>query len=148
MYVLTSGGGVDVPALGKKWDILRNQRTVGHNNSDSIKIKIFLKLMTGLKGDKRKVEYHLALALALKGKIIDSFEDTTDRGCIIEKLIDKDIPLGMWMGHIWYYPQYKKTYTRLNKEELKKVMKQGDSIREKLRVKISEEYLNEDAKSK
>lgn len=58
MYVLTSDGGVDIPGLKDKWDILRNQRIVGHDNSDDVKVRKVLDLMTGLKGDARKVEYH------------------------------------------------------------------------------------------
>ena len=48
-YVLTSDGGVDIPSLGSKWDILRNQRIVGHENDDITKVINILKLMKGIK---------------------------------------------------------------------------------------------------
>jgi len=33
MYVLISDGVVDIPALGDGWNILINQRIVGHDSS-------------------------------------------------------------------------------------------------------------------
>lgn len=69
-YVLASDGGINIPGLGNKWDILKNQRTVGENNSDLVKAKFLLNLMKDLKGEERKVIYHLALALAKNGKVI------------------------------------------------------------------------------
>lgn len=133
MYVLTSDGGVDIPALGDKWDILRNQRIVGHDNTDIQKVNTLLELMKGIKKDERKVEYYLSLALALKGKLISSFEDITDRGYIVEELPYGNIPSGMWMGYVWYYPELNKTYTQLNEKELKEINKQGDGLRRKLK---------------
>lgn len=63
-YVLASDGGVDIPGLGKKWDILRNQRIVGEDKTDLEKADKLLNLMRGLKRGKRKAVYRLALALA------------------------------------------------------------------------------------
>ena len=138
MYVLTSDGGVDIPSLGSKWDILRNQRIVGHDNLDIEKIYKLLTLMKGLEGEERKVEYHLALALAKDGEIVGSLEGITDRGYITEELVNRDVPWGKWMGHVWYFPKFKKVYTQLNEEELKEVMKQGDTVKQKLEGIIGE----------
>lgn len=132
-YVLTSDGGVDIPSLGSKWDILRNQRIVGHENDDIKKVIKILELMQGIKKKDRKVEYHLALALALKGKILGVLEEITDRGYIIEKMPEGDIPFGMWMGYVWYYPKFQKTFTQLKEIELEEVNKQGDILKERLK---------------
>ncbi len=117
MYVLTSDGGVDIPGLGDKWDILKNQRIVGHDKTDLEKANELLSLMVNLKGEQRRVEYHLAIAFAFEGKILWSGEDITDRGYITEKLVDENIPSGFWMGHVWYYPQFNNVSTRITKEE-------------------------------
>jgi len=135
-YVLTSDGGVDIPSLGSKWDILRNQRIVGHENDDITKVINILKLMKGIKKEDRKVEYHLALALALEGKIVGVLEGITDRGYIIEKMPKGDIPFGMWMGHIWYYPKFQKTFTQLDEIELNEANSQGDVLKEGLKKLI------------
>jgi XTP/dITP diphosphohydrolase len=132
MYVLASDGGVDIPALGDRWDILRNQRIVGHENEDIVKANKVLSLMNGIKREDRRVEYHLALALALKGKVVGVLEDITDHGYIVEEIPEGDMPFGMWMGHIWYYPKFEKTLTQLNKKELEEVNMQGDVLKEKL----------------
>jgi len=137
-YVLASDGGVDIPGLGGKWDILRNQRIVGENNTDLEKAEKLLNLMKNLKGEKRKAAYHLALALAKKGKLIWGTEQISDRGYIAEKLPDREIPPYRWMSHLWYYPQYNKTIDQLNDEEKEAVRKQGAGIKKSLRRKINE----------
>lgn len=131
-FVLTSDGGVDIPTLGNKWDILRNQRIVGENNSDQEKVKILINLMSELKNEDRKCTYHLALSLAKNGKLIWSFKDIYDTGYIIEKPDNSVIPTHRWMGHIWYYPQYQKTFNQLNESEINEVREQGSNIKENL----------------
>lgn len=133
MYVLTSDGGVDIPSLGDRWDLLRNQRIVGHDNDDLTKAMKVLDLMKDIKGDGRKVEYHLALALAKEGKILGTLEEITDRGYIVEVLPEGNISSGMWMGHIWYYPKFGKTLTQLENGELDEVNSQGDVLKSRLR---------------
>ncbi len=137
-YVLASDGGVDILGLGEKWDILRNQRIVGENNTDLERAEKLLDLMKDLKGEKRKAAYHLALALAKKGKLIWSTEQISDRGYIAEELIDKEIPPYRWMGHLWYYPHHNKVFNKLSEEEKKEVRKQGAGIKRGLRRKINE----------
>lgn len=137
-YVLASDGGVDIPGLGKKWDILRNQRIVGENKTDLEKADKLLQLMKGLKGEKRKASYRLALALAKKGIIIWSTEQITDRGYLVEKLTDRLIPEYRWMGHLWYYPQYKNVFNKLSEKEKDGVRKQGLRLKRSLRRKIKE----------
>lgn len=137
MYVLASDGGVDIPGLGDRWDILRNQRIVGHDNTDLEKANKLLSLMTGLKGEQRRVEYYLAIALALNGKVLWSGEDITDRGYIVEKLVDENIPSGFWMGHVWYYPKYNQISTRISKEEQLENRKLEDGLKKRLREYIT-----------
>lgn len=136
-YVLSSDGGVDIPGLGKKWDILRNQRTVGENNTDIVKADNLLRLMKGLDTKNRRVVYYLALALAKEGKLIWSTQDIYDKGYIIEKLPDRRIPTYLWMGHLWYYPKYKRVFNKLTEKEKKEVRKQGINLKKSLRNVIN-----------
>lgn len=131
-FVLTSDGGVDIPGLGNKWDILRNQRIVGENNSDQEKVEVLINLMKGLKGEKRKCTYYLALSLAKNGKLIWCFKDIYDTGYIIKKPDNSAIPTHRWMGHVWYYPQYQRVFNQLNEIEINKVRQQGNNIKENL----------------
>lgn len=137
-YVLASDGGVEIPGLGKKWDILRNQRIVGENNTDLGKAEKLLDLMKDLKGEKRKASYRLGLAVAKTGKLIWSTEQISDRGYIAEKLPDREIPPSRWMGHLWYYSQYHKVFNKLSEEEKEAVRKQGVGIKESLGKVITE----------
>jgi len=137
-YVLASDGGVDIPALGDKWDILKNQRIVGEGSTDLEKAQKLLKLMKELKNEKRKSSYRLALALARKGKLIWTDEKVTDKGIIAKNLYDKNIPPYRWMGHLWYYPQFKKVFNQLSGDEKLKVRQRGKSLRMSLQKKIKE----------
>ena len=137
-YVIASDGGVDIPGLGDKWDILRNQRTVGENNSDKEKVRILIGLMDGLKGEDRRCRYRLALALARKGQLLWSFEDISDVGYIVEKPEDFPILPYRWMSHVWYYPQYEKTLDQLDETERKEIRRQGDQIKKELRRYLKE----------
>jgi inosine/xanthosine triphosphate pyrophosphatase family protein len=135
-YVLASDGGVDIQGLGKKWDILRNQRTVGEDKTGLEKADKLLNLMRGLKKEKRKAIYYLSLALAKNGILIWSTEKVYDKGYIAEELPDRNISQGLWMGHLWYYPQYKKVFNKLSEEEKQVVRKQGEGIKKDLQLKI------------
>jgi inosine/xanthosine triphosphate pyrophosphatase family protein len=137
-YVLTSDGGVDIPALGSKWNILKNQRTVGENKSDKEKVKALLNLMEGLRGEDRRCSYQLALALAKNGRLLWSHQDISDVGYIIKKPDDSEIPPYRWMGHLWYYPKFKKTFNQMNEKERNEVRKQGDRIKEELQRFLEE----------
>lgn len=141
-FVLASDGGIDIPGLGNKWDILKNQRTVGENKSDLEKAEKLLELMKNLKGEKRKAEYHLGLALAKNGKLIWSTEQISDRGLIARSLPDKEIPLYRWVGHLWYYPKYKKVFNKLNEEQKEEVRQQGIRIKKSLEKAIKSQLAN------
>jgi inosine/xanthosine triphosphate pyrophosphatase family protein len=112
------------------------KRTVGENKTDQEKVKVLIKLMEGLKGEKRKCVYHLALALAKNGKLIWSFEDIYDSGFITDNPGKSEIPKGKWMGFVWFYPQYQKVSTELNQKELLEVRKQGNKLKENLQQYI------------
>lgn len=136
-YVLTSDGGVDIPGLGEKWDVLKNQRTVGETKTDKEKVDTLISLMKGLKGNDRKCIYRLALALAKDGNLLWSFEDITDAGYIIENPENINIPPYRWMGHVWYYPQFDKTFNQTSEAERNEVRKFAVKMKEKL-----QQYLN------
>ena len=135
---MASDGGVDIPGLADKWDILRNQRIVGENKTDVEKAEKLLELMKGLKGEKRKASYRLALALAIKGSLIWSTEQISDKGYISEELVSREIPPYRWMGQLWYYPQFKKVFNMLNDEEKEIVREQGQGIKQDLRKIIND----------
>ncbi|KKP92274.1 MAG: Non-canonical purine NTP pyrophosphatase [candidate division WS6 bacterium GW2011_GWC1_36_11] len=136
MYALASDGGTDIPGLGDKWDMLKNQRTVGENSTDLEKVKKLLSLMNGLKGEERKVICYLSVALAYQGNIIWSTEEMNDNGYIIDTLTSEDIPLGRWMGHVWYYPQFKEVNTKITEEQRLEIRNQEEGIKMELREVI------------
>jgi inosine/xanthosine triphosphate pyrophosphatase family protein len=131
-YVLASDGGNDIPGLGKKWDVLRNQRVVGETKTDKEKVAVLMDLMKGLKGDRRRCTYYLALALAKNGELLWSWMDKIDEGVIVEKPAERKIPPYLWMGHVWYYPKFDKTANELNENEKVEVRKQSMELKDGL----------------
>jgi inosine/xanthosine triphosphate pyrophosphatase family protein len=135
-YVLTSDSGNDIPGLGDRWDILRNQRIVGENSTDREKVQKIMSLMDGLKGEERLAEEHFALALGYKGEVIWSAEDTVDTGYIVEMASEDEIPPYKWMGHVWYYPDLGKTYNNMTDSEVENKRKRSSKLRSLLKEKI------------
>ncbi|NQU83127.1 MAG: hypothetical protein HQ536_00285, partial [Parcubacteria group bacterium] len=113
---------------------------VGEDKTDIEKAEKLLDLMKNLKREKRNASYCLALALAKKGNLIWSTEQISDKGLILEKLPDRKIPPYRWMGHLWYYPQYKKVFNKLSEKEKEKTREQAIGIKKDLR-RIIEEIL-------
>lgn len=138
MYVLTSDAGNDIPGLGDRWDVLRNQRIVGHDNTDLEKVHRLLDIMKGLRGEDRLATHRFALALGKGGKVLWSMEDTIAKGYITEDLIDENIPEYRWFGHVWYYPEFKKVYNYLTEEELEKVREEGRNMKEEVESCLSQ----------
>ncbi len=132
MYVLASDAGNDIPSLGDRWDVLRNQRIVGHDNTDLEKVNRLLDIMKDLKGEDRKATHRFALALGKGGEVLWSDEDVIGYGYITEDLVDEDIPIYKWFGHVWYYPKYKKVFNYLTEKELEEVREEGKGMKERL----------------
>lgn len=132
LLTLASDAGVDIPALGEKWNFLKSQRMVGQEKSDLEKVKTLLKIMEGLQGEDRRIENYLALALAKNGKLLWVDEDITERGYVTEDLVDENIPENRWLGHIWYYHEFNKVFNKLNDIELIKVREQSKNLKKSL----------------
>ena len=92
--------------------------------------------MKGLKGEERKCVYYLALAVARKGQLLWSAEGITDIGYITTKPEKTAIPPSRWMGHIWYYPEFKKTFNQMNEAERNEVRKVGAKLKNELQTYI------------
>jgi len=131
-FVLASDGGVDIPKLKNKWNVLKNQRIVGENKTDQEKVDFLINLMKNLKEEDRKCIDYFALAIAKNGQLIWSFEDIYNYGYIIEKPNKKEIPKGRWMSSVWFYPQFQKTYLEINKKELTEINKYRNNLKSEL----------------
>lgn len=119
--VFTSDAGVDIPGLGNKWDKRMPQRMVGEHKTDREKVETLIKLMEGLKGEKRTCQYLIALALAKQGKLLWSDSAVCDQGIILENPSLEGIGESMWMSRVWFYPKLNKTYEQLSPEEKSQV---------------------------
>jgi XTP/dITP diphosphohydrolase len=131
-YVLTSDVGNDIPALGDKWDMLRNQRIVGKYNTDMDKANFLLNLMKDLKGEERSFTTYFALALAKEGKVLWSEEQMIYKGYIVESIKEKEIQHDLWGQSLVYYPDFKKRGIELTREEEEELKEKNYNLKERL----------------
>jgi inosine/xanthosine triphosphate pyrophosphatase family protein len=89
---LASDGGVEIPALGQRWDPLRTNRFV--EGDPWVKAHALLELMSGLAGDARTAAWTEALSVALDGRSLASW---TVRGpaCFVARRVPAHV------GALW-----------------------------------------------
>lgn len=109
---ISTDGGAVIPSL-KGWDPLRTRR---FGNSDAERIASVMQLMAGEKD--RTVEWHEALAIAEKGRLIFSAEERALDGVISKEFDPTKYQEGIWLCSITDFPQFGgKNYFDLSPEE-------------------------------
>lgn len=118
MLTLASDGGLEIPALGERWQALRTRRNAGEGADDAARIRHLLELMRGLHGEERRARWHEALALAQGGAALHVWTASGDGGLIAEQAPPGTADDPFWTERIRYYPAAAKTYHGLSAEEL------------------------------
>jgi inosine/xanthosine triphosphate pyrophosphatase family protein len=78
---LASDGGLEIPALGARWDPLRTSRFTSHAGPRE-KALALIELTTDLSADARSARWTEALAVALDGRVLASWTEHGPR-CFI-----------------------------------------------------------------
>ena len=120
VFVLANDCGAKIPGLGKNWQEQLTKRQVGGEKASELdKIKTLLKLMRNLKGEKRKIQWGDAIAIATNGKLLGSIVALSPIGYVIEKLPSKPkIISGAPLATIEYKPRFGKVYSELTEKEI------------------------------
>jgi len=138
-YVISSDSGVDIPALGNNWNALKTKRFIKKKNAtDFDRMDELLKLMSSKEGSERLVYWKEAIAIAKNGKVIYSTESKSCPMLLQKTYNPKKYKKGIWLCSLFYYPQYKKNYFDLTKEELES---DGEDTWWELKDKV-ESFLN------
>lgn len=130
---LASDGGVEIPALGERWEPLRTGRAAGPNATDADKAHHLLALMRGLTGAARTVQWSEAVALAAGGETIALWEASATRGVLTESYDATNARPGFWVYSLWYFPAFGRRYVDLTPEELEGVDGTWMALREQAR---------------
>lgn len=109
---ISTDGGAIIPELSE-WEPLRTRR---FGKTDEERINGLLGLMSGK--EIRKVEWHEALAIADKGKLIFSTLERAMDGVISQSFDKKKYEEGIWLCSITDFPQFEnRNYFDLTDEE-------------------------------
>lgn len=114
---IASDGGLNIPALGDRWDPLQTHRFAGEDASEEERARALLKMMEGLHGDQRRAFFVEAVALAHRGDLLGEWEAQGEDALVAEAMPDRLIP-GFWAGSLLYYPRLGKSGLQLAPETL------------------------------
>ena len=104
-YAIGTDAGALIPSLGSNWNGLLTKRFAGASNiSDWDRMEALLKLMDGLEGNKRKVAWKEAVAIASPKGIIFSTEVDGDEGLIQKTYKKEQYQEGIWLCTLTSYP--------------------------------------------
>lgn len=120
-FVISTDGGVLIPALGNTWNGLYTRRFAGEDVSDFERIKKLLEVAKPLKGAERKVVWKEAVAIGKAGKVLFSKEALGVAGILQENFDPTKYIKGIWVCSLWFFPQYNKSFFDLTIKERQKV---------------------------
>lgn len=117
MMAIASDGGLVVPALGDKWQSLYTHRFAGPEATNAQRLERLLEMMRPFYGDQRRATWVEAVALAVGGELLASWELTGATGFIADEPATVPEGSGFWVFSAWYFPAVGKTYSQLSQEQ-------------------------------
>ena len=118
---IASDGGLGIPALGSGWERLLTARFAGEDATDEVRARRLLALAAGKTGEERRVSWTEAIALAEKGQLLASWEESGTEGYLTESYDPASAIPGFWVYSLWRVPRFNKRYVELTPEELAQV---------------------------
>ena len=118
---IASDGGLAIPTLGSQWDSVRTARFAGPNAGDLRRVEALLELMRGRVGPERRAYWVEAVALADRGRVLQTWRRQSRAGAIAEAYRPEQIVPGFWVFTLWRFPHLGKRYVDLTPDELEQV---------------------------
>lgn len=113
---IASDGGIEIPVLGSSWNGLYTARAAGPGADDQARAEHLLEVMRGQ--TNRRVCWTEAVAVAERGKHIESWEASGNEGVLAETYDPTNAIPGFWVYSLWHYPKLGRRYVDLSQEEL------------------------------
>ena len=117
---IASDGGLVVPALGTNWESRYTRRFAGPAADDRERQRRLLDLLASHTGNERNAAFVEALAIAVDGQTVASWEVQGATGRIVDCVEDAGNPTdgdGFWVFPLWYFAEFGRTYDLLKDEE-------------------------------
>lgn len=120
MMAISSDGGLEIPALGERWQSVLTHRLSG-DGTDQERVARLLEMMRSCSGGERQATWLEALAIADKGTLIASWEVRGATGYVAEAPGPLSAVPGFWAFSVWQIPALGKRYSELTDAELAQV---------------------------
>lgn len=121
MLAVASDGGLDIPALGPRWQSRYTRRFAGASATNEQRADRLLELLRPCRGEQRRAVWIEALALADAGRLLESWEVRGASGVVAESR-DPARPLPeFWVFALWRIPQFNAAYSDLTPAQLASV---------------------------
>ena len=117
MPALATDGGLDIPALGGRWESLLTHRFAGDEADDAARLERLLDLMAPLSGSQRTASWVEAVAVAENGSTLASWSVEGATGILADSSGRGPAVPGFWVFSAWYFPRLGKTYNELTEAE-------------------------------
>jgi inosine/xanthosine triphosphate pyrophosphatase family protein len=104
--VVASDGGLLIPALGPRWDPARTRRFAGSAATDAERAEALLALTADLAGDRRRIGWREALAVARDGVLLACWAAEGEPGLLARDYDPRAIATGagFWVPALWICP--------------------------------------------
>lgn len=111
--VITSDGGMVVPALENHWDSLNTRKFVGPDETDEQRVSSLLRMMEPFDWEDRNIAWKEAVAIAYKGSLLGLWEAKGRHGILLKQDRPSSNNSGLWLDYLWYFPSFQLVYEEL-----------------------------------
>jgi inosine/xanthosine triphosphate pyrophosphatase family protein len=120
MLAVCSDGGLNIPALGDRWQSILTRRLTGEG-SDEERVERLLELMRPYPPEHRQASWTEALAIADNGRLLACWEVQGATGMVALTPGPQASVSGFWAFTVWEIPALGKRYSELTEDELASV---------------------------
>lgn len=105
--VVTTDGGLLIPALGTDWEPARTRRFTGDAPSNVDRAEVLLAMTAHLIGEQRQVGWREAMAVAHRGEVLASWMAESPPGLLATGFHDSTLPVDdFWVPALWICPDF------------------------------------------
>lgn len=135
--VVSTDGGVSIPALGDQWNGLYTRRFAGVHASDQQRIEKLLDIAKNIPQEQRVIKWQEAVAVAEGGQLLGSTTCDGAEGTLLNKFDPQKYQEGIWVCSLWYVDMYQKHFFDLTPKELAESNTSWQGIEQYLRTLLT-----------
>lgn len=135
---LATDGGLDIPALGARWEGVLTRRAAGSSATDAERAAYLLELTRELRGEARRVVWREAVALADRGRLLGAWEvESGEPMRLAESYEPVGVPDGFYVPGLLEFPRLGRRYSQLTVEERELALDHWAKLRQAVRAELA-----------